>query len=274
MIPLGEINNLAEILQVPAETIEKDYVISWILYCFSQSKLSHDFIFYGGTAIKRIYFDEHRFSEDIDLISHKRFDMDYLLSELTFETARDAVNLELEFIPGRTVRTSDRIQLYVGYSAYDQIINSPKEVRLDFSMNRELFGDIVQAKVISSYSDFDMRNDTLSVMSLNSILGNKLGLLFDLTRNEPRDVFDIWFLLNRTNKFDFNFDSVCRAFKEKYGFIPSYGLFSSHLKSSIFQANWEMRLGPQVANLPEVQDVIRDIRTCLKSLFDVETFHI
>lgn len=67
MIPLEEINNVAKILQVPAETIEKDYVISWILYCLSRSKINGDFIFYGGTAIKRIYFDEHRFSEDIDL---------------------------------------------------------------------------------------------------------------------------------------------------------------------------------------------------------------
>jgi len=270
MIPLVEINKLAETLQVPAETIEKDYVISWILYCLSKSKISDDFIFYGGTAIKRIYFDEHRFSEDIDLISNKTFDVDYLLSSLsTLDSAGVAVNLDLEIIPPKSKAiTNDRIQLYVSYSGYDEIINYSKEVRIDFSMDRELFGDIVQAKVISSYSDFDMQDETLSVMSLNTILGNKLGLLFDLTRNEPRDVFDIWFLLNRTEKFDFNFDSVCKALKEKYGFMPSYSSLSSCLESEILQTNWDIRLGHQVANLPEFKDVIRDIQSRLKSLFE------
>lgn len=69
MIPLTEINNLAEEYKVPTETIEKDYIISWILTCLANSDLLKKFTFYGGTAIKRIYFEEHRFSEDIDLES-------------------------------------------------------------------------------------------------------------------------------------------------------------------------------------------------------------
>ena len=64
MIPLAEINRFAERFNVAAETIEKDYVISWILLCLANNKIGKDFIFYGGTAIKRIYFEDHRFSED------------------------------------------------------------------------------------------------------------------------------------------------------------------------------------------------------------------
>jgi len=72
MIPISEINHLTQQLKVPAETVEKDYVICWILSCLSRSKLKNDFIFYGGTAIKRMYFEELRFSEDIDLITTKK----------------------------------------------------------------------------------------------------------------------------------------------------------------------------------------------------------
>lgn len=64
MIPLAEINHIAEKYHVSAETIEKDYIISWILLCLAKSKLKNKFVFYGGTAIKRIYFEDHRFSED------------------------------------------------------------------------------------------------------------------------------------------------------------------------------------------------------------------
>ena len=37
--------------------------------------------------------------------------------------------------------------------------------------------------------------NSLRVMRLNTILANKLGMLWDSMRNEPRDIFDIWFLL-------------------------------------------------------------------------------
>ena len=56
MIPLAEINTAAKQFNVPAETIEKDYVICWVLHCLSKSPLNNKFVFYGGTAIKRIYF--------------------------------------------------------------------------------------------------------------------------------------------------------------------------------------------------------------------------
>ncbi len=50
MIPLPEINRGAGQYKVPAETVEKDYAICWILKCLSTSKLREDFIFYEGSA--------------------------------------------------------------------------------------------------------------------------------------------------------------------------------------------------------------------------------
>ena len=81
MITLAEINRAAGKCKVLAETVEKDYVICWILKCLSASNLREDFIFYGGTAIKRMHFEDHRYSEDIDLISRKIFGQDFLVSE-------------------------------------------------------------------------------------------------------------------------------------------------------------------------------------------------
>ena len=82
MIPITEINYFSNKYQVSAETIEKDYIISWILWALSQSEIKEQFIFYGGTALKKIYFEDHRFSEDIDLISTKNFSKQILLQFL------------------------------------------------------------------------------------------------------------------------------------------------------------------------------------------------
>jgi len=40
MIPIAEINKFSAEYGVPAETIEKDYVICWILNCLSSNKHS------------------------------------------------------------------------------------------------------------------------------------------------------------------------------------------------------------------------------------------
>lgn len=267
MIPLVEINAIADRFQVLAETIEKDYVISWILFCLTRSKLRDDFIFYGGTAIKRIYFEDHRFSEDIDLLSSKRFTQDYLLQALnTLEYAREEANLILEINQNNIVATQDRIQLFVRYSGYDEIIGV-KEIRIDFAMNMELFGEVINKEIMKSYSDYKIQGDKLSVMTLNTIFANKLGLLMDATRNEPRDLFDIYFLLQRMRQFDFDFNKVCKIFKEKYGYHPALNLLISSLKNSSFKVNWNTRLNKQVAELPDIQVFIEKIERKLEKLF-------
>lgn len=269
MIPLAEINIAADKYQVLPETIEKDYVISWILFCLSKSKLCNDFIFYGGTAIKRIYFEDHRFSEDIDLISSKHFSQDYLVEELsTLEYARKEANLNLEVNQNNIIATKDHIQLFIRYSGYDEIIGASKEIRVDFCMNMNLFGEVTNKKIIESYSDIKIQNEKLSVMTLNTILANKLGLLIDSTRNEPRDLFDIYFLLQRRHHFDFDFNMVCKIFQEKYGFRPSLSLLIPRLKNNSLKLNWNARLNKQVAKLPNIQIFIQYIEVALTELFN------
>jgi len=53
--------------QVVWETIELDYALSWILAGISEHQLlRNNLVFKGGTALKKCYFGEYRFSEDLD----------------------------------------------------------------------------------------------------------------------------------------------------------------------------------------------------------------
>jgi predicted nucleotidyltransferase component of viral defense system len=268
MIPLAEINAAANKFRIPVETIEKDYVISWILFCLSKSKLRDDFIFYGGTALKRVYFEEHRFSEDIDLLSYHHFPQDYLLQGLDIlQYAREEANLVLEVNRANIIASKDRVQLLVRYSGYEEITGVPKEVRIDFAMGMHSYGETKDNKIIKSYSDLNIQDETLSVMTLNTILANKLGLLMDLTRNEPRDLFDVWFLLQRAKEFDFDFDRVCKAFSEKYGFYPSLSILKPCLQNHFLKIHWDTRLRKQITELCDIEIVIKDILNDLKKLF-------
>jgi predicted nucleotidyltransferase component of viral defense system len=67
MIHPKEINAIAAKYKLKDTQVEKDYVLTWILFGISQNQLlSKALVFKGGTALKKIYFQHYRFSEDLD----------------------------------------------------------------------------------------------------------------------------------------------------------------------------------------------------------------
>ena len=54
-------------LGIPWEVLERDYLLSWILAGIGQvDSLRETLVFKGGTALKKCYFGDYRFSEDLD----------------------------------------------------------------------------------------------------------------------------------------------------------------------------------------------------------------
>lgn len=57
--------------------IERDYVLSWILAGISRvPSLKDTLVFKGGTALRKCYFGDYRFSEDLDFRGPKEFLME------------------------------------------------------------------------------------------------------------------------------------------------------------------------------------------------------
>ena len=263
MISIAEINRVASQYQLPAETIEKDYIICWILWSLSASTIKDDFIFYGGTALKRIYFEDHRFSEDIDLVSDKIFSREELVHGLScLEKIKDEANIEV--IVDKNYQTiQSREIMYLHYEGFDEIVGAPREIKINFNMNAAIFGKSQTASIIQSYSDLKDKKSLLNVMTVETILANKIGMLFDITRNEPRDIYDIWFILNRQNQFQLNLNNVLTIIKEKYSFRPSITMIKDRLN---MQQHWQTRLQKQIAHLPLQRVVIQEIVHHLEQL--------
>ena len=63
MIKQGEIQQKARRAGVRDQQIEKEYILSWILYGIAKhEQLSKIIVFKGGTVLKKIYFENYRFS--------------------------------------------------------------------------------------------------------------------------------------------------------------------------------------------------------------------
>jgi uncharacterized protein len=67
MIKQGILDKKANQEGVRSQQIEKDYVISWLLWGISNHSVLKDLlIFKGGTCLKKIFFEDYRYSEDLD----------------------------------------------------------------------------------------------------------------------------------------------------------------------------------------------------------------
>jgi predicted nucleotidyltransferase component of viral defense system len=63
MIHPKEINKYAGLNHVSDRQIEKDYILTWVLYGISQhTVLKKAMAFKGGTVLKKVYFEDYRFS--------------------------------------------------------------------------------------------------------------------------------------------------------------------------------------------------------------------
>ena len=51
-------------LKVSVASLEKDFVLTKILYAISKSELKNKLVFKGGTALNKAYFNYYRLSED------------------------------------------------------------------------------------------------------------------------------------------------------------------------------------------------------------------
>jgi predicted nucleotidyltransferase component of viral defense system len=48
--------------------LERDYCLAWFLCALAESDLKPVLAFRGGTALKRCYFGDYAFSEDLDFV--------------------------------------------------------------------------------------------------------------------------------------------------------------------------------------------------------------
>ena len=60
MIKESEIKNISRQNKVPISTIERDYTQNWMLSFLPKMA------FKGGTCLRKVYFKEYRFSDDLD----------------------------------------------------------------------------------------------------------------------------------------------------------------------------------------------------------------
>ncbi|PCI35769.1 MAG: hypothetical protein COB50_05345 [Thiotrichales bacterium] len=87
---------------IPWDVLERDYLLSWILVGISQNKVLRDsIVFKGRTALKKCYFGNYRFSEDLDFSSLPNTPKGEKLEKAIHDACRIAEELLNEYAPVR-----------------------------------------------------------------------------------------------------------------------------------------------------------------------------
>jgi predicted nucleotidyltransferase component of viral defense system len=272
MIPQRNISLLANRLykehggrRIPEAVLERDYCLAWFLVGLSQSKLRDLLIFKGGTALKRCHFGDYRFSEDLDFTLARKVEFGEIRVGLeeVYELVAQASGIRFAF------ESEDRqthINSYTFYLRYQGPLPTSNTVKVDITISELLLFSVELLPVLRGYAEFDdiPEDRPVTAYSLNEIATEKIVALQDRARNEPRDLYDLWFLTSRAG---IQIGDLIGAITDKLRFREKEiaGLEDRILaKEARLGSLWNSRLGHQMEALPQFAEVFRLVRRELR----------
>lgn len=265
MIKPGEIQQKAREVGVRDQQIEKDYVLSWILKGVAQhEQLSKAIVFKGGTVLKKIYFEDYRFSEDLDFtLLNNEIPNEQIFTwfKETFEYVREEANIPLEIIDNNE-HEDGGINFYISYVGPLGGQGNNKRVKVDISRSETLeFAPVVKT-VIESYTDLD--EFELLCYPLEEVLVEKMRSV--MQRMQARDFYDIWYLLE-VHEMDADFYVAEFGNKcARKNLNPAD--FPKKLAERLLQykGRWQSSMNEQIKDLPGFEQVEREVQRHLKKL--------
>lgn len=256
MISFTQVKKFSQQSGVSESMIEKDYLIEIILWHLADHHAADNLVFRGGTCLKKVYFPDYRFSEDLDFLTKNRKNSAELADNL-IKKINHVYQLNLDY---RYEPTKGRFQFFIIYNLFSEIPGS-KELKIDIVEDVYMPPNIL-SKLNLSYPDFTSNGRKINSYTLESIAADKIGRILDI-ENEPRDIYDLWYILQH----GIETRTVSHIFKDKYGYLPPVKSIISEINREDYKINWQKRLSNQINKLPEYSMVIDQLERTIKLKF-------
>ena len=265
-------------LGLPWEVLERDYLLSWILAGINHIPILRDtLVFKGGTALKKCYFGDYRFSEDLDFTAVGHFPTGNDMESAMQAACLKAVELLDTFAPVDIVceRHVEREAHPNQQESFDIRArfawhhNLQTHVMVEISVDEKLLRPRVVRDVLHDYGEpLDAK---ISVYSLEEIVVEKLRAILQhyrtlqrrgWTRSRARDYYDLWRILSAHGDF-LNLSNFHEFLKEKCThrqvvFTDTASFFPEVMLTDI-EKTWDQWLGPLVPQLPSYKRVIHEL---------------
>jgi len=274
MISLNELKRAAAEEGIPFESTQKDYVIGWILWGLANHPtLSQEFVFKGGTALRKCYFREYRFSEDLDFtVQGKALNKDRLENDLRdcAQKISEASGIEVALAELSQTRDEENEEALKGKFSYrgpSKPVTTLPKIKLDITYYEKVIEEPLQRSIIQRYSD--AVDTKVQVYTLEEIVAEKMRSMLQQKerRARPRDWYDVWFLLSNEDLDALHiqtlFHKKCVFKNVTFTGVEDY--FDSGLIEKINRA-WERSLNRQLKDVPPFKTVRTELRLLLENL--------
>lgn len=265
MIRHKEVNVVAARYGLRDTQVEKDYVLSWMLLSISRNELlSKNLAFKGGTVLKKVYFEDYRFSEDLDFtLLEEAITNEVLLNEFekVYDFVKHEANISMKLKQSGT-HESGSLVCYVNYTGPLQANIESRDVKIDITRGETLEFEIEERKIFIAYSDLPEESFSLKCYSLPEVLIEKMAAL--MGRTEPRDLYDFWYLTEQDGikaaHYKGEFERKARNKKHD----PSRLEEKILEKAGNLKRDWTRKLQNQMKDLPKFDDVFRESKRSFK----------
>ena len=283
MILQSEILRIAEQEGVPPDTIDKNWVLGHFLAeLFRSEWAQQQLIFKGGTCLKKCYFKNYRFSEDLDFtLTNPGF-------VVTDKLIRDVCNKIIEkagiLLNPETIQPIVSDNQLCGYKSLIRFWGANHK-RNQQPAPPQRWLTSIKVEIISYEKVVDLPNykfllDDFSdsqqfaglkipCYSISEIIAEKFRSLLQRGYSAPRDYYDLWYIL-RSEKVDW--EKTLIIFNEKmiYKKIQFFGYedFFEERKIKSVKREWKNSLQGHVRyiELPDVETVLSELETTCKSI--------
>lgn len=276
MITKAEILNLAKYYSLQPTTIQKDYVIGWLLKAISDHPQLSQWVFKGGTCLKKCYFETYRFSEDLDFT----IPLDQSISNDLIEAYLEQVTAWIEDNSGLTFPRQDwKINKYtnprgntsfqVKISFDGPLLSSSKKslprLKFDLTQDEIIVNTPELRNVHHGFSDEFNPSPQILCYTINEFLAEKSRALFE-RNGRARDVYDI---VNISRNFRQEIDpqrtkDIADAKFEFKGLeAPTVKQIIGAINQEVLKSNWNHQLTHQISNLPPVETFLNDLKDAI-----------
>ena len=251
MLSLSELKKIAAKEGVPQAVVEKDFALSVALKAIAESELATHVVFKGGTALRKVYFKEARFSEDLDF---DVLDVDKSECVKSLKEALEGKSVEgVAFEKVEEEKTAAGLKAsvkYVGPLAFAQ------RMKFDFNFRENLVEKPVRRLLIDSYA---LGTAEILALSVEEIFAEKLHALG--SRSAPRDSYDVWFLFGKgVNIGRQVLDRKFAYYGEKFDADKA---IENARKS---KDNWERDLRHLLPKLPDYEKLEKEVEKNLREI--------
>ena len=251
VITKTELARVADFKRLPLRNAEKDYLLELILY--SAVDFGRWLVLKGGTALYKFY-NLNRFSEDLDFdIIGRRFDPEVVAGHILRNFER--INISRTTYEREDHHNEINIRFAISGPLYDGSRASMSRITLNLS-KRERPTSVQNMFLTTSYPEIP--SFEFPVLCVEEIAAEKVRGV--MTREKPRDVYDLWFLMKRGTRVDI---SLVNKKLKIYGLKFHPKAFREKLYEK--RRMWLRDLkGLVIGTLPEFEDVAGELESKYK----------